>query len=85
MLAELFRRGALKVEIVASVIGGANVVSLITPHRSAGDRNVAIAQALLAKEGIPTVFSDTGGTRGRNIEHHSETNHTTIRYHDPKI
>jgi chemotaxis receptor (MCP) glutamine deamidase CheD len=85
MLGELFRRGALKVEIVASVIGGANVVSLITPHRSAGGRNVAIARALLAKEGIPTILSDTGGTQGRNIEHDSATNRTVIRYHDPRV
>lgn len=85
MLSELFRRGALKVEMVATLIGGANVVSLIAPNRSAGERNVAVAQAMLAKEGIPIVLSDVGGTRGRNIEHDPATNRTVVRYHDSWI
>jgi chemotaxis protein CheD len=85
MFADLFRRGALKTEMLASLFGGANVVSLITANRSTGDRNVAIAQAMLAKEGVPLMFSDTGGTKGRNIEHNSSTNHTVVRYHDPAI
>jgi chemotaxis protein CheD len=81
MLAELQKRGALKMEMVASLYGGGNVVSLIASDRSVSDRNVAIAQAMLDKEGIPVVFSDTGGTKGRNIEHDSGTNQTVVRYH----
>lgn len=85
MVDELSRRGALKIEMAASIIGGANVVSLITPQGSVGERNVFIARAVLEKEGIPIVFADTGGTQGRNIEHDSGTNQTVIRYHESHI
>lgn len=85
MVDELSRRGAFKAEMTASIIGGANVVSHITPKGSVGERNVFIARAVLEKEGIPIVFSDTGGTQGRNIEHDSGTNQTEIRYHESRI
>jgi chemotaxis receptor (MCP) glutamine deamidase CheD len=81
MLAELQQRGALKMEMVASLYGGGNVVSLIAADRSVSDRNVAIARSMLEEEGIPIVFTDVGGTRGRNIEHDSGTNQTVVRYH----
>jgi chemotaxis protein CheD len=81
MFMELHGRGTLKAEIVASVYGGANVVSLITPNGSVGERNLEIAYAMLAKEGIPVVLSDVGGTQGRSIEHDSGTNRTVVRYH----
>ena len=85
MFDELHRRGALKIEIVASLYGGANVVPLIASEHSVGDRNVAIAQAMLEREGISIVTSDVGGTRGRSIEHDSGTNQTNVRYHESRF
>lgn len=85
MVDGLSRRGALRIEMAASIIGGANVVSLISHKGSVGERNVVIARDVLEKEGIPIVFSDTGGTQGRSIEHDAGTNQTLIRYHESHI
>jgi chemotaxis protein CheD len=82
MLEQLSRRGALKVEMVASLYGGADVVAAISSNRSVGSRNLAVALAMLERENIPIAVSDIGGTKGRTIEHNSGNNQTAVRHYE---
>jgi chemotaxis protein CheD len=83
MLGELRRRQARNSEIVCTLVGGANVLRNVDPRWSVANRNVDTARAILEKEGIRVAYSDTGGTRGRVIEHISDLNRTQVKYHDP--
>jgi chemotaxis receptor (MCP) glutamine deamidase CheD len=83
MLRALRRLGVVKREIVATVVGGANVILDIDPRWSVASRNVSMAMSLLEREAIPITYADTGGIRGRVIEHVSDLNRTKIRYHGP--
>jgi chemotaxis receptor (MCP) glutamine deamidase CheD len=82
MLTELQRRWVDKAEIVCTLVGGANVIRNIDPRWSVGERNVNTALQLLQCERIKIHYRDTGGTRGRVIEHLSDVNRTKVRYHD---
>lgn len=81
MVAELQRRWVDKSEIVCTLIGGGNVIRNIDPRWSVGERNVETAIQCLEREGIEIHYRDTGGVRGRVIEHMSDTNRTKVRYH----
>ena len=81
MLGELHRRGATNEEMVCTLVGGANVLRSIDPRWSVAERNVAMADDILQREGIGVPYRDTGGKRGRVIEHISELNLTKVRYH----
>jgi chemotaxis receptor (MCP) glutamine deamidase CheD len=82
MLDELRRRGVVNKEIVCTLVGGANVIRNIDPRWSVADRNVAMATKILKREGIRVSYCDTGGTRGRVIEHLCDRNRTKVRYHE---
>jgi chemotaxis receptor (MCP) glutamine deamidase CheD len=82
MLSELRRRGVIKTEIVCTLVGGANVIRSIDRRWSVADRNVKMAVKVLKREGIRVCYCDTGGIRGRVIEHICDLNRTKIRYHD---
>jgi len=85
MLGELRRRGVLKAEIVCTLVGGANVIRHIEARWSVAARNVTMAKRILKREGIRVSYSDTGGTRGRVIEHICDLNRTKVRYHDDSV
>ena len=82
MLNDLHRRHVIKAEIICTLVGGANVIKNIDPRWSVGDRNVEMAVSVLKSEGIRVAYSDTGGVKGRVIEHTSDMNRTKVRYHD---
>ena len=82
MLNSLHRLHVIKAEIICTLIGGANVLRNIDPRWAVGERNVEMALSTLKNEGIGVAYSDTGGTKGRVIEHMSDSNRTKVRYHD---
>lgn len=82
MLKELQKRWVDRREIVCTLVGGANVIRNIDARWSVADRNVRSALRMLRREGIKVSYRDTGGTRGRVIEHTCDLNRTQIRYHD---
>jgi len=43
---------------------------------------VEMAVSVLKSESIRVAYSDTGGVKGRVIEHTSDMNRTKVRYHD---
>lgn len=65
LLDEMILKGAVKQNIVAKIFGGAtiNVMSSF----GVGDRNIAIAEDILAQLNIPIVARDVGGTFGRKV------------------
>jgi len=82
MLSDLQRRWVDRAEIICTMIGGANVIRNIDPRWSVGERNISTALQCLRREAISVHYRDTGGTRGRVIEHFSDVNRTKVRYHD---
>jgi len=81
MLLALRRLHVAKQELVSTVVGGANVLKNIDPQWSVASRNVSTAMAILEQERIPVAYADTGGIKGRVIEHVSDVNRTKVRYH----
>jgi chemotaxis receptor (MCP) glutamine deamidase CheD len=81
MLGQLHRRGAKNGEMVCTLVGGAHVLRSIDSRWSVAKRNVAMAGDILEREGIRVAYCDTGGRRGRVIQHISDLNVTRVRYH----
>jgi chemotaxis protein CheD len=81
MLNDLDRLHVDKAEIVTTLVGGANVLEALDRRWSVADRNVEVAVATLEKQGIRIQYRDSGGNLGRSIEHLSDLNRTTVRYH----
>lgn len=75
----MLKHGAYKNNLVAKVFGGANPV-LETDVYAIGKRNADIAFELLQKNGIKVLKSDCGGSRGRKISLHTETNTIHLKY-----
>ena len=83
MLTDLSRLGCRKDELVATVVGGANVVKEIQPDRSVSGENVRIALEILGRERIRVARTDVGGNRGRTIVHLTDSNELDIQLHSP--
>lgn len=81
MLTQLRQRSVANHEIVATLVGGANVVPAISTRWSVAKRNLAVARTILDIENIPITYSDTGGVHGRAIRHFSDLNRTEVHYH----
>jgi chemotaxis receptor (MCP) glutamine deamidase CheD len=84
MLDQLSERGVKKQEIVATIVGGANVMKTIAPNWSVAGENLRVALTLLEREGIRVAYSDIGGNKGRTIEHDSRTNITKVHFHSSR-
>jgi chemotaxis protein CheD len=70
LVVELRELGARR--LVARIVGGACVLEPFRRGRQhLGARNVAAARSVLASEGIPVLFEDVGGDRGRKLEFHT--------------
>lgn len=53
--------------LVAKIFGGGNVLGESVSLFKVGERNVILAEQLLADNNIPVVAASTGGDRGRRI------------------
>jgi chemotaxis protein CheD len=65
----VLKRGASKRDVRAYVAGGANMfrASQDTKIATIGERNVEAVKRILQELGIPIVFEQTGGDRGRTV------------------
>jgi chemotaxis protein CheD len=70
MVDELVRGGARRDDLVAKIVGGANMFETTyqTLINSIGARNARSARETLARLAIPLVGEEVGGNRGRNVE-----------------
>ncbi|BDU75545.1 chemotaxis protein CheD [Mesoterricola sediminis] len=59
--------GCARERLVAKVFGGANVIGDGNGVFTVGYRNIEVATALLAEEGIPITARDVGGDFGRKL------------------
>lgn len=59
--------GCRKEDLVAKYFGGANVIGDASGRMLIGERNIALADEVLAIHRIPVVAKDAGGTRGMKI------------------
>ena len=69
LLDKMKKKGAIKKEIRAFLLGGACMFSFTGTVGMAviGDRNVEAAQRILGEHDIPVVFQETGGNSGRTV------------------
>lgn len=65
LIEEMISNGASKNNLVAKIFGGATIN--LSSAFSIGDRNILIAEDLLADYRIPIVARDVGGAQGRKV------------------
>lgn len=81
MVDALCRLGGRKSRYVASLVGGAQMFHYMPgPHLlSIGERNVDACLSTLHTCGVPVVFQETGGRRGRTVEFFCEDGSVSIK------
>jgi chemotaxis protein CheD len=70
--------GGRRARLVAKIVGGANMFPSLTKN-SIGSQNVEAATAMLKKNNIAIVASDTGGNWGRSVDFDLDTGTVTVR------
>jgi len=78
VLVELSKQNITKEQLVAKVVGGAQMFKNATSENSIGARNVAEVRLLLTSVNIAIMAEDVGGTNGRSLEFNLETGGVTI-------
>lgn len=65
---QLERMGSQRTDLVAHVIGGANMFQNLGLFvHKIGEQNITAVTAILTREGIPVKSMDVGGTVGRSV------------------
>ena len=59
--------GSKEEDMVAKIFGGGKIIENSSTNFSIGDRNIEIAESILAKKNIKIIKSSIGGERGRKI------------------
>ena len=67
LLNKMLQLGSLRSNIEAKIFGGASVISTKNDLYNIGQRNIQIAEEMLAKENIKIIASSVGGNHGRKI------------------
>ena len=76
LIDKMLLAGCSKGNLKAKVFGGASVLSSITNQTgflNVGERNIIIAQEILAEHNIEIIASDTAGTNGRFLLFNTKT------------
>jgi chemotaxis protein CheD len=77
--------GSKKVNIVAKVFGGGEVIDTETKYFQIGERNINIAKEILEEKRIPIVSSSVGGKYGRKIIMNTVTGKVKQRYIEREV
>ena len=83
MMERFLSMGISKNEIKASIYGGSNMLPNI-PYDIGGE-NILVAYKMLSKYGVKVVKHDTGGKKGRTINHYSDTGITIVKNHRDRV
>ena len=59
--------GSRKENLQAKIFGGGDMIASAKSTLHIGERNIKVAQMMLAEYNIPIIASSVGGTRGRKI------------------
>lgn len=73
LIQRLLERGCDQGRMVAKVFGGASVLGATRGSTTIGERNVEIAQQMLAQQKIPIIATDVGGLVGRRVVYNTGT------------
>ena len=74
MISALEKLGAVKINLEAKIVGGANMFKVFDKNpESIGIQNAEAAKKKLEKEGIKIIANDTGGNVGRSVTFDLET------------
>ncbi|MCX8069020.1 MAG: chemotaxis protein CheD [Thermodesulfovibrionales bacterium] len=84
LINKMLELGASKDRLRAKVFGGAAVLQGSGGLMGVGERNIIIAEDMLADEGIPIVAKDVGGTLGRKIIFNTETSEILLKKIKPQ-
>jgi len=84
LINKMLELGASKDRLIAKVFGGAAVLQGNSGLMGVGDRNIIIAEDMLADERIPIVAKDVGGTLGRKIIFNTETSEILLKKIKPQ-
>jgi len=80
LVQQMLRLGSRTANLQAKVFGGACVLGAFRARAEhLGTKNVQVARAVLAAEGIPIVAEDAGGDRGRKVIFHTDDGTVWIR------
>ncbi len=80
LLEKLYSLGSKKINIIAKVFGGGEVIETKNPMFHIGDRNIQFAWEQLKELNIRVVSSSVGGKNGRKIIFNTETGEVKQRY-----
>lgn len=80
LLEQMQSKGAILRDIVAKMVGGAQMFSSYDGSSPCiGKQNIISIKDILKREGIPLIAEDTGGHHGRNIEFHLDSGKLVIK------
>ena len=80
MVDEIVSMGGSKKNLVAKLVGGAQMFSFLSSEvLDIGKRNIEAAKQILEEEGIKIISEDLGGKEGRTIAFHPTTGVMTVR------
>lgn len=80
LLQELQSKGAVRQNMVAKIVGGAQMFSSYDDSNSGvGKQNIMSIKRILDRERIPLIGEDIGGHHGRNIEFHLDSGKVIVR------
>lgn len=80
LLEKMYSFGSKKINIVAKVFGGGEVIETKISHFRIGERNIELALDQLKELRIPIMSSSVGGKNGRKIIFYTETGEVKQRY-----
>lgn len=75
----MLRLGCDRGNLIAKVFGGGNVLEIITPQISVGERNIKLARQVLYNEKIDIISSDLGGEKGRKVKYDTQTGVVSVK------
>jgi chemotaxis protein CheD len=79
-LVEKMLKTSDKADITAKIFGGANLMNLQENVYRIGERNISIAEEILASYKIPITGRSVGGSYGRKILFNSSTGEVLVKY-----
>lgn len=80
LLEKMYSLGSKKINIIAKVFGGGDVLETKNPQFHIGERNIKLANDMLEETKIRVVSSSVGGKLGRKIIFYTHTGEVKQRY-----
>lgn len=73
LVEKMIQLGSSQSSLVAKIFGGGEVIAFSSNMMHIGQRNVMVAEEMLAEKNIPIIGRSTGGNNGRKIIFNTKT------------